>query len=121
MKLDKSKIYYLAHPLTTGGRSIEENRKLERDSWWNLKKDYGDELCLVRPLDLIPRDWDEVDAWEACIDLLSICQGIILCPGWEESDGCCKEKNYASLNNLSVINYVSIIDTVESSFKNAYD
>lgn len=92
-------LYYLSHPYTTYG-NIEVNRS-------NALK-YEVELCnemdtiVINPLSLpMPDDHDK--AMDKCLKLLSACDGIIMCPGWEKSRGCCIELDFAIDRKMDII------------------
>lgn len=92
---DIEEIYYLAHPLTTHG-DIDENYKSEKKcAKWLKKQGYKH---LVRPLKIIPKSYSTEDSMRICMQLLSACDGIILCDGWKESQGCLMEFEQASSN-----------------------
>ena len=45
----------------------------------------------------------EADFWyEYDLEILRKCDGIILCPGWEASKGCKKEREWAKILGLEI-------------------
>lgn len=98
----KNKIYYLAHPCTNYGISIEHNRIEECKIASELQIKY-DGIKLVRPLTIIPDDIDYEIAMDRCYKLLSACDGLLLSPGWEHSKGCKLEICYAMKNSINVL------------------
>lgn len=93
--------FYLSHPRSGGKMNpiedmdhyIKEN--LERADWIAQQLEG---LELVQPFKLIEQDGSvpEVEAMKMCIKLLLECDGIILCPNWENSPGCVLERDIAS-------------------------
>ena len=106
MKLVNSKIYYLAHPLADGGnytkKAIAKNYKSENRIANDLLKS-NEGLRLLRPLTLVPPEMSEWDAMERCYRLLSVCDTLLLPPGWKNSTGCVLEYKYAVKNQLDII------------------
>ena len=96
MKLDTNKIYYLAAPLTSCG-DITKNYENEQGYYATLKA-IKTKSGLIRPLSALPdarvcdMDWAEAD-------------GIILCPGWENSKGCQEERAYAEHMGMEIVEY----------------
>lgn len=105
MKLDPGKSYYLAHPLTSVG-SIDYNYKSESMCYTEIIMN-NNAARIVRPLKCLPDarmvDVDQKTAMEKCIALLQVCEGIILCPGWESSKGCQEEFKYAKDTGKEII------------------
>lgn len=87
------KMMYISHPFT-GNEAV--NRADATQVKKTLQLTYPS-VCFVNPLD----EFSDNDKLEYCtalslaMELLSRCDGIILCRGWEKSTGCRAEKAYA--------------------------
>lgn len=94
IKLDPSKIYYLAHPCTTGGVSIQENRRREESLYQFLKKQ-NPNVSFIRPLQIIPDNMPDHICMPRCFGLIDASDVIILPPGWQKSIGCTSEHQHS--------------------------
>ena len=107
MKLDTNKIYYLAAPLTSCG-DITKNYENEQGYYATLRA-IKTKAGLIRPLSALPDarvcDMDWAEAMQKCRALLSVADGIILCPGWERSKGCKEERAYAEHMGMEIVEY----------------
>ncbi|MBI4856153.1 MAG: DUF4406 domain-containing protein [Acetobacterium woodii] len=101
-KLDKNKIYYLAHPCTTGGKSIKEN-KLREESLYQRIINENPDIGIIRPLKIIPIDMPHEEAMQKCWRLMDPAEAIILPLGWQESSGCKKEHDKAKVAGMEII------------------
>ena len=105
MKLEHDKIYYVAAPLTSCG-NIDAN--YFNENYYHAKiSDLVKGSCgIIRPLAALPDarvcDMDWAEAMQKCRALLSVADGIILCPGWEESTGCQEEYQYAKHAQMEI-------------------
>jgi len=88
--LEPNKIYYLCHPATTGGRTIEENKRREELLYKRIIKK-NPKVKIIRPLTLIPDDMEYQEAMDRCYSLIDASHAIILPLGWEKSTGCSLE------------------------------
>lgn len=107
-ELNKNKIYYISHPLTCDGPEGEYKHRLEE---WNTSMWFQElfpDCGYVRPLEIIPHKFDAKQASEVWIKLLKMCDGIIMCEGWENSPGCKAEKQMAESLSLDIILYEDI-------------
>lgn len=93
-KLDESKIYYLAHPCTTGGKSIKEN-KLREEYLYQRIINENPGIRIIRPLQIIPEYMPHEEAMIRCFNMLDAADTIILPMGWEKSHGCSMEHKRA--------------------------
>ena len=72
---------------------------------------FGNAYKLLKEQGYIPiNPWQENrnfckrgDAIRGGLRLLSRCDGILLCDGWQHSDGCKMEQLYAKIENLEVL------------------
>ena len=101
-ELDGSKIYYLCHPATTGGRTIEENKKREEYLYQRIKAQ-NPNVKLIRPLILIPDGTGHADAMKRCYSLIDASHAIILPMGWQRSKGCEMEHRYAARTEKGIL------------------
>lgn len=102
IKLDPSKIYYLTHPCTSGGKTLIQNKLSESEIASNLMIS-NPKCSLIRPLIIIPEDMKDQDAMSRCYKMLSACDDLLLSPHWNNSTGCLMEYEFAIKNGISVI------------------
>lgn len=99
----KKKRYYICHPFETYGEK-KENLKKEDDFVKSLRQVYGaDKVEFVRPFKEVNHDLPREEAMDQCLDLLSTCDGIILAPDWNRSEGCQVEYEEALDNGFDII------------------
>lgn len=98
-KLEEDKIYYLAHPCTTGGKSIEEN-KVREDLLYKRIIDENPGVNIIRPLRIIPEDMEHEEAMCRCFKMLDAADAIILPLGWDKSRGCTQENGRAEEKDI---------------------
>ena len=109
IELDKNKIYYISHPLTMDGPKGEYKHRIDEwdTSMW-LQEFYPD-CGFIRPLEIIPHQFNAKQAKEVWVKLLVMCDGIIMCGDWENSPGCKTEKQMAEGMGLEVIYHEDIL------------
>lgn len=84
--------YYISHPFTGN----EEKNKVDADRIRAALKEAYPNICFINPLGMFgDKDADYCTAFADALELLSVCEAIILCPGWEDSTGCRAEKAFA--------------------------
>lgn len=83
------KIYYVSHPFTGDEK---KNRKDARRITAMLKKDHP-QYIFINPLDAMryTTGLPYEDSLEQCLELLAICDGIIMTGKWKDSEGCTRE------------------------------
>ena len=96
------KMAYISHPYTGNQEkntwhAIDVYKKLtERDQ----------EVCYINPLDVFGNaDEGELGYCQIlafCMELLSRCDKIVLCPGWEDSTGCRAEYAMAIRQGIEI-------------------
>lgn len=93
-------VFYISHPYT--GDMVKNLRKA-KEIKHKLQTMYPD-ICFVSPLDefgeYVELSYPKVLA--LCLELLSRCDGIVLCEGWVESKGCNAEYAFALQRGLDV-------------------
>lgn len=102
--LKEDKLYYLAHPLTTGGRNIEQNRIEEKLVYYEIMSRYP-KAKILRPLALLPDNMDDEQAMKKCYNLLAAADIVIMSPGWETSTGCMLELKFSENNLKDILLY----------------
>jgi hypothetical protein len=94
------KRYYLSHPFTGN----EEKNKADSDMVRAQLKDAYPDICFMNPLGMFGnKDTDYCTALADAMELLSVCDGVIFCPGWEESTGCRAEKAFAIQQGIKIM------------------
>jgi hypothetical protein len=90
--LTKDKIYYFAHPCTTGNLTIVENRVIEESLYNQVLAVHG--IKVLRPLQLIPETMGHREAMIRCFKLLEVSDIAVFAPNWEKSKGCKMEYDF---------------------------
>jgi hypothetical protein len=91
---------YVAHPY--GGKPENKN-KVER-----IVKDLAREnplILYISPIHatgFLYNDVDYLTGMDYCFELLSLCDELILCEGWENSRGCNMEKAFAEKHGIPI-------------------
>lgn len=109
--IDLNKTYYLAHPCTTGGMSIDENKKLEKLAFAKLQEHYPG-IKVIRPLELLPADMEHQEAMMKCFKLLKDCDSAIFSGRWMISKGCKMEFEFCVLNGKGIIEFENLFREV---------
>lgn len=93
-------LYYISHPFT--GNPVENLRKA-KEIKNKLQTVYPD-VCFLSPLDEFGAysDLPYPKVLALCLELLSRCDGIVLCEGWEKSKGCNAEYAFAIQQGLEI-------------------
>jgi hypothetical protein len=104
---------YVSHPfggLAKNKKNADSILKWLQDDMgvFPIKEPFGSDThnIFLSPIHILGHLYDKVDydtgiSW--CIDLLSGCDAIIMCNGWENSTGCNLELAYAKAHNIRVI------------------
>lgn len=109
--IDIKKTYYLAHPCTTGGKSIEENKELEKLAFEQLQEHYPG-VKVIRPLVLIPENMEHQEAMLKCFKLLNRCDSAIFAGHWMISKGCQMELDFCLKNGKGIIEFGNLFSEV---------
>jgi myo-inositol catabolism protein IolC len=88
----KECLYYLCHPATSHG-NYEDNKQSVMKYHVALQRKYN--ISIVNPIYSINATTDWTTSMKLCRRLFDICDGIILCPNWEKSEGCKTEAVWA--------------------------
>jgi len=92
---------YVGHPF--GG--IHDNKaKVEKKVGdWVEKYPHMTFISPVHAFGFLYNDVTYEDGMEFCLELLSQCEAVIFCQGWENSRGCTMEMMHARKHNIPVI------------------
>ena len=94
------KRYYISHPYT----GDEEKNKMDADRIRAALKEAHPGICFMNPLGMFGnKDTDYFIALADAMELLSVCDAVIFCPGWENSCGCRAEKAFAIQQGIKIM------------------
>ena len=94
------KRYYISHPFTGN----EEQNKADADRIRAALKEAHPDICFMNPLGMFGnKDTDYCTALADALELLSSCDAVIFCRGWEDSTGCRAEKAFAMQQGIKVM------------------
>ena len=92
--------YYISHPFTGN----EEKNKADADRIRAALKEARPGICFMNPLGMFGNDdTDYCAALADAMELLSVCDAVIFCPGWENSCGCRAEKAFAMRQGIKIM------------------
>lgn len=96
----RMKIFYVSHPYTG---DEEKNRKEARNITAMLKDRYP-QYIFINPLDAMryTTGLPYEETLEQCLELLFICDGIIMTGDWRHSIGCCREYQTALARRMDI-------------------
>ena len=90
---------YISHPF--GGNeeaNLEDARRIRA-----ALKEAHPEVCYINPLGQFgDENTDYTTALADALELLSVCQEAIFCPGWEKSTGCRAERAYCMQQGIVI-------------------
>ena len=93
------KRYYVSHPFT----GDEKANLADAECIHAELKARHPHICFMNPLGMFgDENADYCTALADALELLSCCEAIILCPGWEKSTGCRAEKAYAIHTGIKI-------------------
>ena len=108
------KRYYISHPYT----GDEEKNKKDADCIRAALKDAHPDICFINPLGMFGNvDADYCTALADAMEILSVCDAVIFCHGWEESTGCRAEKAFAIQQGIKIYH----IDDFSADLKHIKD
>lgn len=93
------KRYYVSHPFTGNEKAnLADAERIRAE----LKARHP-HICFMNPLGMFgDENADYCTAIADALELLSCCEAIIFCPGWEKSTGCRAEKAYAIHTGIKI-------------------
>ena len=92
--------YYISHPFTGN----EKKNKADADRIRVALKEAYPDICFMNPLGMFgDKDMDYCTALADALELLSACEAVIFCPGWEKSIGCRAEKAFAMQQGIRIM------------------
>lgn len=96
----RMKIFYVSHPYTG---DEEKNRKESRDITAMLK-DHHPQYIFINPLDAMryTTGLPYEESIKQCLELLQICDGIIMTGDWRHSIGCYREYKAALARKMEI-------------------
>lgn len=104
---------YISHPyggLAKNKKNADSVLKWLQDNMgvFPIKEPFGSDThnIFLSPIHILGHLYDKVDydtGVDWCIDILSGCDAIVMCNGWENSTGCNLELAYANGHNIRVI------------------
>lgn len=91
---------YVAHPY--GGK--EENKILVENIILELVTKFPDTLFLspIHALGYLYTALSYDEGMKHCYALLEDCDELLLCKGWQDSEGCTREFKYARTHNINI-------------------
>lgn len=93
------KRYYISHPYT--GDEEENRRDAERIR--AALKEAHPGICFMNPLGMFGgKETDYCTALADALELLSSCDAVIFCHGWEKSTGCQAERAFAMQQGIEI-------------------
>lgn len=94
------KRYYISHPYTGN----EEKNKADADRIRAALKEANPSICFMNPLWMFGnKDTYYCTTLADALELLSSCEAVIFCPGWEDSTGCRAEKAFALQQGIRIM------------------
>ena len=109
------KRYYVSHPFTGDEKAnLADAERIRAE----LKARHP-HICFMNPLGMFgDENADYCTALADALELLSCCEAIILCPGWEKSTGCRAEKAYAIHTGIKIHYLDEFLNRINAGLKN---
>lgn len=94
--------YYISHPYTGN----EKANQIDAESIRAILKQEYPGICFLNPLGMFGNeDIDYCTALADALELLSMCDAIVLCRDWEKSAGCRAEKAFALQHGIRIYHF----------------
>ena len=94
------RVIYLAHPYGGDEKNVEDAKQIVRQL---VKKFPG--IVFLSPLQAAGFYYNDIPYIQGmghCIELLSRCDELWLCDGWQDSKGCCMEYAFAKAKGILI-------------------
>lgn len=94
------KLIYLAHPFGGKQENVEQVEKIIK----HLYREYLD-CAFYSPIHatgFLYNEFSYLEGMEHCFEVLSRCDELWLCPGWQDSRGCNMEYAYAKAKGMPI-------------------
>lgn len=94
------KRWYIAHPYSMK----EENKQSVENIIKQIAKEHPDVFPVspIHATGFLYAHMEYIAGMQLCFELLSMCDTLILCPGWKNSRGCKLEKEYAEKHGIPI-------------------
>ena len=95
------RLIYLAHPYGGDEKNVEDAKQLVR----RLVKEFPGRVFLspLQATGFYYNDIPYIQGMEHCLTMLSRCDELWLCKGWQDSKGCCMEYAFAKAKGIPII------------------
>lgn len=93
------KILYISHPCTSHGDIAENYTKARQFADKYKQQGYH----VINPLEVVNPDSETHEAMSVCLDLLKLCDAIVMCGKWQESTGCKEEYWWAKRHGMEIL------------------
>ena len=94
------RVIYLAHPYGGDEKNVEDAKRIVKE----LVKKYPDKVFLspLQATGFYYNDIPYIDGMNHCLELLSRCDEIWFCDGWQDSKGCMMEYAFATAKRIPI-------------------
>lgn len=94
------KVIYLAHPYGGDEQNVEDAKRIVKE----LVKIHHDKVFLspLQATGFYYNDIPYIEGMHHCLELLSRCDEIWFCKGWEDSKGCMMEYAFAKAKGIPI-------------------
>jgi hypothetical protein len=95
------RLVYLAHPYGGDEKNVKDAEKMVKQ----LIKEHKDTVFLspLQATGFYYKDIPYMEGMHHCIELLSRCDEVWLCDGWQDSRGCCMEYMAATMDKSKAV------------------
>lgn len=97
--MDKNSRVYLSGPITGVSDYKDKFKRTQRELW---QQGFA---WVVNPAEIIqhyPRGMSYEQIMSQCYSMMSMCDTILLLPGWRASEGCRREEAYARAHGMKI-------------------
>ncbi|HBT65927.1 MAG TPA: hypothetical protein DEB10_14805 [Ruminococcaceae bacterium] len=95
------KLIYLGHPYGGDEKNVDDAKQMVK----RLVKKFPETVFLspLQATGFYYNDIPYIQGMEHCLEMLSRCDALWLCDGWQESKGCCMEYAFAKAKGIPII------------------